>query len=102
MLCAKADKVFMRTVQQIVFLILNRVPVTFVTDPEFIRPSIPLMTHCLDQEVMARKTKARKCTAGIVGNIQAKKLERQHRLMISYSATHQPGTILKITPNGIW
>jgi hypothetical protein len=28
---------FMWTVQQIVFLILNRVPVTFVTDPELIR-----------------------------------------------------------------
>jgi len=33
-LCAKANKMFMRTVQQNVFLILNRVPVTFVTDPE--------------------------------------------------------------------
>ena len=35
-LCAKANKMFMRTVQQNVFLILNRVPVTFVTDPELI------------------------------------------------------------------
>jgi hypothetical protein len=66
---AKADKMFMRAVQQIVFLILNRVP---VTDPELIRPSIPVMTHPLDQKVMARKAKARKCTAEIVGNIQAK------------------------------
>ena len=41
----------MRTVQQNVFLILNRVPVTFVADPEFIRPSIPVMTHSLDQKV---------------------------------------------------
>jgi hypothetical protein len=29
---------FMLTVQRNVFLILNRVPVTFVTDPELIRP----------------------------------------------------------------
>jgi hypothetical protein len=29
-LCAKANKEFMRTVQQNVFLILNRVPVTIV------------------------------------------------------------------------
>ena len=72
-LCAEANKmVFMRTVQQNVFLILNRVPFTFVTDPELIRPSIPVMTHSLDQKVMARKAKARKCTAEIVGNIQAK------------------------------
>ena len=43
-LCAKkADKMFMRTVQQNEFLILNRVPVTFVTDPEFIRPSVPVI-----------------------------------------------------------
>jgi len=35
----------MRTVQQNVFLILNSVPVTSVTDPELIRPSIPVMTH---------------------------------------------------------
>jgi len=28
----KADKLFMRTIQQIMFLILNSVPVTFVTD----------------------------------------------------------------------
>jgi len=63
---------FMRAVQQIVFLILNRVPVTFVTDPELIRPSIPVMTHSLDQKVMFRKVKARKCAAEIVGNIQAK------------------------------
>ena len=71
-LCAEANKMFMRTVQQSVFLILNRVPVTFVTDPELIRPSIPVMTHSLDQKVMARKAKARKCTTEIVGNIQAK------------------------------
>ena len=36
-LCAKADKMFTQTVQQNMFLILNRVPVTFVTDPELIR-----------------------------------------------------------------
>jgi len=48
-LCAKADKMFMRTVQQNVFFILNNVPVTFVPDPELIRPSIPVMTHSLDQ-----------------------------------------------------
>jgi len=30
------------------------------------------MTHSLDQKVMARKAKARKCTAEIVGNAQAK------------------------------
>ena len=72
MLCAEADEMFMRTVQQNVFLILNRVPVTFVTDPELIRPSIPIMTHSLDQKVLARKAKARKCTAEIVGNIQTK------------------------------
>ena len=72
-LCAKADNIFMRTVQQNVFLILNRVPVTaFVTDSELIRPSSPVMTHSLDQKVMARKAKARKCTAEIVGNIYAK------------------------------
>ena len=33
-LCAKADEMFMRTVQQNVLLVLNSVPVTFVTDPE--------------------------------------------------------------------
>jgi hypothetical protein len=72
-LCAEANKMFMRTVQLNVFLILNRVPVTaFVTDSELIRPSIPVMTHSLDQKVMARKAKARKCTAEIVGNIQAR------------------------------
>jgi hypothetical protein len=59
---------FMWTVQQNVFLILNSVPVTFVTDPELRRPSIPVMTHSLDQKVMARKAKARKCTAENVGN----------------------------------
>ena len=59
-------------------------PVTFVTDPELMWPSIPVMTHSLDQEVMARKAKARKCTAEIAGNVQAK-VERQHRLLISYS-----------------
>ena len=36
---------FMRTVQQNVFLILNSVPATSVTDFELIRPSIPVMTH---------------------------------------------------------
>ena len=67
-----SSDLLLRTVQQNVFLILNRVPVTFVADPEFIRPSIPVMTHSLDQKVMARKAKARKCTSEIVGNIQAK------------------------------
>ena len=65
-------------------LILNRVPVTCVTDPELIRPSIPVMTHSLNQKVMTRKAKARKCTAEIVGNIQAKGV-RQYRLVISFS-----------------
>ena len=54
-------------------LILNSVPVTFVTDPELIRPSIPVMAHSLDQGIMAREAKApRKCMAEIGGNIQAK------------------------------
>ena len=75
---------FMRTVQQIVFLILNSVPVTSVTDPELIRPSIPVMTHSLDQKVVARKVKARKCATEVAGNVQAK-VERQHRLLISFS-----------------
>ena len=60
----------MRTVQQHVFLILNSVPVTSVTDPELIRPSIPVMTHSLDQKVVARKAKAKKCAAEVAGNIQ--------------------------------
>ena len=64
--------IFMRTVQQDVFVILNSVPVTFVTYPELMRPSIPVMTHSLDQKIMARKAKARKCTADIVGNTQVK------------------------------
>jgi len=68
----RLTRCFMRTVQQNVFLILNRVPVTYVTDPEIIRPSIPVMMHSLDQKVMARKAKARKCTTEIAGNIQAK------------------------------
>jgi hypothetical protein len=66
-----ANKMFLQTIQQIVFLILNRVPAAFVTDPKLIRPSIPVMTHSLDQKVMTRKAKARKCTAENVGNIQA-------------------------------
>jgi hypothetical protein len=75
---------FMRTVQQNVFFILNSVPVTSVTDPELIRPSIPVMTHSLDQKVVAGKAKARKCAAEVAGNVQAK-VERQHRLLISFS-----------------
>ena len=38
-------------------------PVTSVTDPELIRPSIPVVTHSLDQKVVARKAKARKFAA---------------------------------------
>ena len=33
---------------------------------------------------MARKAKARKCSAEVAGNVQAK-VERQHRLLISFS-----------------
>jgi hypothetical protein len=47
---------FMRTVQQSVLLILKSVPVAY---PELIRPFILLMTHCLNQKVMARKEKAK-------------------------------------------
>ena len=56
---------FMRTVQQNVFLILNSVSVTAVTDPELIRPSISVMTHSLDQKVVR---KARKCAAEVAAN----------------------------------
>ena len=47
----------MWTVKLNVFLILNSVPVTLVTDPEFIRPSVPVIAHNLNQEVVARKAK---------------------------------------------
>ena len=50
----------MWTVKQNIFLILNSVPVTLVTDPEFIRPSVPVIVPFLNQEVVARKAKARK------------------------------------------
>jgi len=63
---------FMQTVQQNVFLILNSVPVTSVTDPELIRPSIPVMMHSLDQKVVAGKAKARKCAAEVAGNVRRK------------------------------
>ena len=52
----------MALVQQSVFLILNSLLATFVTDLELIRASI-VMKYSLDQKVMARKAKARKCTA---------------------------------------
>jgi hypothetical protein len=62
----------MQTVQQNVFLILNRVPVTYVTVLELTRlSSIPTMTHSLDQKLVARKAKARKHTAEIARNVQA-------------------------------
>jgi hypothetical protein len=73
----------MALVQQSVFLILNSLLATFVTDLELIRASI-VMKYSLDQKVIARKAKARKCTADIVGNIQAK-VKRQCRLVISIS-----------------
>ena len=63
-LCVEAGQMFMRTVQKNVFLILNRVPVTLVTDPELIRPSITVMTQSLGQKVMARKVKARERVHG--------------------------------------
>ena len=74
----------MQTVQQNAFLILNSVPVTSVTEFELIRPSIPVMTQSLDQKVVSRKAKARKCAAEVAGNVQ-EKVERQHRLLISFS-----------------
>ena len=86
---------FMRTVQQNVFLILNSVPVTPVTDPELIRPSIPVVTHYLDQKVVARKAKARKCAAEVAGNVQAK-VERQHREAFDFSFCHP--TIQEYSP----
>ena len=74
----------MWTVKQNMFLILNSVPVTLVTDSEFIRPSVPVIAQFLNQKVVARKAKARKCAAEFAGNIHAK-VARQHRLMISFS-----------------
>jgi predicted nucleic acid-binding protein len=48
-------------------LILSSVPVTlFVTNPELVRPSVPVMTHYLDETVVARKAKARKDTAKLL------------------------------------
>jgi hypothetical protein len=56
---------FMRTVQQNVFLILNRVPVTFVTDPELIRPSFPVVAHFLDQKDNGQKGEEGKKVHGL-------------------------------------
>ena len=69
-LCAKANKLFMRTVQQNVLLIMNSVPVTFVTDPKLKRPSVFVMTHSLDQKIVALKANVRKCAAEIAGIIK--------------------------------
>jgi len=82
----------LRTVQQNVFLILNSVPVTSVTDPELIRPSISVMTHSLDQKVVARKAKARKCAAEVDGNVQAK-VERKHKGYKGYKDGLHPETL---------
>jgi len=71
------------------------VPVTSVTDPELIRPSIPVMTHSLYQKVVARKAKARKCAAEVAGDVQAK-VERQHRLLMHFFFCHP--TIQKYSP----
>ena len=60
-------------------LILNSVPVTFVTYSEFTRPSVPVITHSLYQKLVARK-----CVAKIAGDVQAK-IKRQHRLVNSFS-----------------
>ena len=49
--------------------ILNGVPVTFVTDPELIRPSISAMMHSLNQKVVTRKAKTRQCVAEAAGDI---------------------------------
>ena len=72
----------MWTVKQNMFLILNSVPITLVTNPEFIRPFVPVIAHFLNQKVVARKVKARKCTAEVAGNVRAK-VDRQLRFMIS-------------------
>jgi len=80
-----------------VFLILNSVPVTSVTDPELIWPSIPVITHSLDQKVVARKAKARKCATEVAGDVQAK-VERQHRFLISFLSSHHPEVFPKGTP----
>jgi hypothetical protein len=53
------------------FHVLNSFPVAF-TDLKIIRHPVPVMTHPLDQNIWARKAKARKCAAKIAGNIQAK------------------------------
>ena len=45
---------------------------------------------------MARKAKARKCSAEVAGNVQAK-VERQHRLLISFSVI-PPEAFPKGTP----
>jgi hypothetical protein len=52
-----------------VFLILNRVP---VTGPELIRPSIPVMSDAFyGPESDGEKGEGKKCTAKILGNMQA-------------------------------
>jgi len=80
-----------------VFLILNSM--SSVTGPELIRPSIPIMTHSLDQKVVARKAKARKCAAEVAGNVQAK-VERQHRLLISFSVIPPSTMVTMVTIGG--
>ena len=52
---AKADQLLMGTVKQDMFLILNSVPITFVTDSELIRPSVSVAAHSLNQKIVARE-----------------------------------------------
>ena len=58
---------FMQTVQQNVFLILNSVPVTSVTDPEPIRPSITVMTHSLDQKLWPERRRQESARLRLLG-----------------------------------
>ena len=46
---------------------------------------------------MARKAKARKCSAEAAGNVQAK-VERQHRLWFLFLSSHHPEVFPKGTP----
>ena len=73
-LCGKANEMFMRTVQQNVLVPHPEQSAShIVTDPQL---SHKAFYSCygafLDQKVMARKAKARKCTDENVGNIRAK------------------------------
>ena len=93
---AQIDEILIGAIQNDVFFILNSVPLTIVTNCDFVCSSLRLVLASFNSENVTREAKAGQRSKLIV-RIVFVEIGRKNRLLLHFFLSQQPG----VEPNGI-